>query len=380
MQTFHQKVEPSHDGRWAYLGAILLVFTLSLSVNVSYAEEDSTHFTRAEVDHEFGTPENTQSLPQTPYNTNESPQFSLSASDNHQLTLPVYKITPSTYFFYGNIAEVDENNRGFNGNAGFIITKEGVVVIDALGSPKLGQRMINMIHHITDQPIKQLIITHNHPDHAYGAVAFKQLKENVTIIGHEGTLKYIESDRIEHSVNYRNTFIKSDMQGFQAITPDILIGGKPYSKKTFYLGDHTFDVYNTGSHHSYGDLIVHQKPENFVWISDLAFNNRLTFMADGHSEKAIAAQTWLLDHFEDARLMIPGHGSIQTSPFPMVSKTRHYMQKLRKQMTQAIDQDIDLQTAIDQNEFPEWKNSNLYEANHKKNVDFVYREIEQEQF
>ncbi|MGV6808643.1 MAG: MBL fold metallo-hydrolase [bacterium] len=373
-----------HTQRWHSIKPLLLIFALSLGISLvnhpSWAEENTTPFTRAEVDHNFGTPANRQFLPKTPYNTDDAPVFSLSPTDNATKNLPVYKLTPSTYFFYGNIAEVDENNRGFNGNAGFVITKEGVVVIDALGSPKLGQRMINTIKSVTDQPIKQLIITHNHPDHAYGAVAFKSLKENVSVIGHEGTLKYIESDRIEHSVEYRNTFIKADMTGFQAIIPDILIDGKAYSKKTFYLGDHTFDVYNTGAHHSYGDLVIHQKPENFVWISDLAFNNRLTFMADGHSQKAIEAQTWLLEHFADAHLMIPGHGSIQTAPFPMVSKTRHYMQQLREKMKLAIDQDIDLQTAIDSNDFPEWQKSRLYEANHKKNIDFVYREIEQEQF
>lgn len=355
---------------------LLLLVCLISGVGV-LAEE--AQFAREELAHDFGTVKHSKYLPASPYNTTDSPRYAIGEVETVDAPLPVYKLTPTTYFFYGNIAEVDENNRGFNGNAGFVVTSEGVVVIDALGSPKLGKRIISTIKHVTDLPIKALIITHNHPDHAYGAVAFKAL-DDVTIIGHEGTMKYINSDRVDHSVNYRNTFIKSDMEGFEAVKPDVLIGGELYSKKTLHIGDHTFDIYNTGSHHSYGDLVVHQLDENIVWISDLAFNNRLTFMADGHSEKGIEAQTWLLETFADARLMIPGHGSTQTSPFPMVSKTRSYMQKLREKMAEAVENDMELQAAVDNTPFPEWQDANMYELNHKKNVDFVYREMEEALF
>ncbi|HHC74776.1 MAG TPA: hypothetical protein ENK78_06850, partial [Thiothrix sp.] len=135
-----QRFTHTHYG--SSIARLLLIFALIISIlkHPSLAEEGTTHYTRVEVDHKFGTPANRQFLPKTPYNTDNAPEFSLSPTDNATQGVPVYKLTPSTYFFYGNIAEVDENNRGFNGNAGFVITNEGVVVIDALGSPKLGQR------------------------------------------------------------------------------------------------------------------------------------------------------------------------------------------------------------------------------------------------
>lgn len=354
----------------------LLFITNTLFTSNSHAEEA---LSRQEVDHKFGTIPNIVSLPDTPFNTNQVPSVAIKANAKGSDVLPVYRITPNTYFFYGNIAEVDENNRGFNANAGFVVTSEGVVVIDSLGSPLLGERMISTIKGVTDKPIKYLIITHNHPDHAYGAIAFKKLG-GVTIIGHEGTKKYIDSGRIEHSVNYRKTFIARDMQGFEPVVPDMMIGGENYTKTRITLGDHNFDIYNTGSHHSFGDLVVHQLEENFVWISDLAFNNRTTFMADGHSQHAIDAQNWLLKTFKNARLMIPGHGSTQTADFPMVSKTRDYIQRLRDAMAKAIDNDIELQEAMDNTDFADWKDVLLYDLNHKKNIDFVYREMEQELF
>jgi len=44
----------------------------------------------------------------------------LKASERRDAPLRYYRIAPDTYLFYGNIAEVDENNRGWNGNAGFV--------------------------------------------------------------------------------------------------------------------------------------------------------------------------------------------------------------------------------------------------------------------
>jgi hypothetical protein len=56
------------------------------------------------------------------------------------------------------------------------------------------------------------------------------------------------------------------------------------------------------------------------------------------------------------------------------------MQHLRKNMSDALNNDIDLQEAVDNNEFADWQDVPLYKLNHKKNIDFVYREMEQELF
>lgn len=333
--------------------------------------------TREEVNHSFGTKPNHVFHPKIAIDTNIAPSIAIKKGDKSPLH--VYEVAKDTYLFYGNIAEVDENNRGYNGNAGFVITHDSVVVIDSLGTPALAQRMIKTIASITDKPIKHLIITHNHPDHAYGAIAFKALG-GVNIIGHQGTMDYIQSGRIGHSVNYRKTFIEEDMQGFTPVIPDTLIDIPEFSKMIIKVGGKTFAIYNMGTQHSYGDLIVQQVEDKIMWISDLAFNNRVTYMADGHSEKAIHAQQWLLDNFSDSQLMIPGHGSAQTAPFPMVKMTQNYIKHLREKVTVAINDDLELQEAIDSIHFEQWQKTNLYDLNQKKNVDFIYRELEETLF
>ena len=53
-------------------------------------------------------------------------------------------------------------------NAGFVVTDDGVVVIDALGSPTLANELIAEIRRVTSQPIRQGIVTHYLADHIYG--------------------------------------------------------------------------------------------------------------------------------------------------------------------------------------------------------------------
>lgn len=326
-----------------------------------------------------GTPSTDYRLPASAIDTSDIPSMVIDAKAPDDEPLPYYRIADDTYMLFGNIAEMDEQNRGWNGNAGFVVTDGGVFVIDALGTPKLGRRFLATIRSVTDKPVRYLLLTHNHPDHAYGAIAFRR-NTDAKIIAHEGMLDYINSEQMNSSVEHRRGIIKADMENFAAAKPDILIGNQTYSSHQFKLGSSTFVVYNTGKHHSHGDLVMYQLQQKVLWISDLAFNQRTTYMGDGHSKQALEGEAWLLENFADAELMVPGHGSAQTPPFPMVSKTRHYIERLRNEMGQAIENGIGLQEAVDNSDFPQWHDTRLYELNHRANANFIYREMELELF
>ena len=321
-------------------------------------------------------------MPKTGINTKELPDIQLKASDSKDKPLPFYKLTDNTYLLMGKIDVFNDTNRGWTGNAGFIVTSDGVIAIDSLGTPKLGHRMIATIRTVTKKPIKYLVVTHNHPDHYFGASAYRAIP-GLKIVAHAITYKYNESETYVHSVDLRErTYHSDDMKGVAKITPDIPIGGKPLDFKTVKLGGVTLNVYNLGNHHSYGDLVVEQieKSGKIVWVSDLAFNNRLAYMGDGNNKRAIIGQKWLLEKFKDARYMIPGHGSAQTAPFKMVSRTLKYMAGMRKLMFEMIDDEKDLVDAVDiaETSFPEWKNDHLYKHNHRRNANFLYRDLEEE--
>lgn len=71
-------------------------------------------------------------------------------------------------------------------NSMFLVTQEGVVVVDA--PPAIGDKIFAAVSNVTDRPITHLIYSHAHKDHIGAANLF----ENVTIIAHNETAKILD--------------------------------------------------------------------------------------------------------------------------------------------------------------------------------------------
>ena len=99
------------------------------------------------------------------------------------------RLAEGAWFVQGDSALGSAANRNFISNAGFVVTDAGVVVIDALGSPALGQALIDAIKRLTTQPIRHVIVTHHHADHIYGVQAFKAA--GATIWAHQAGREYL---------------------------------------------------------------------------------------------------------------------------------------------------------------------------------------------
>ena len=75
--------------------------------------------------------------------------------------LLVHQLSPTVYWAEAN-----------GGNVGFIIGEQGVVVIDAGGSPARGQELLSAIAQVTPKPVMAVILTHADGDHVAGLGAF----------------------------------------------------------------------------------------------------------------------------------------------------------------------------------------------------------------
>ena len=100
----------------------------------------------------------------------------------NDIVLTPQRISTHGWFFQGESGMAGAQNKGFVSNAGFVVTDDGVVVFDALGTPALGRAMIAAIRKVTPQPIKRVIVSHYHADHIYGLQAFK--RDGVQIWAH----------------------------------------------------------------------------------------------------------------------------------------------------------------------------------------------------
>ena len=93
------------------------------------------------------------------------------------------QVAPGCWFVEGLSALGSPANQNFISNAGFVVTSAGVVVIDALGSPALAERLVAEIKKITPEKITHVVLTHYHADHVYGLQVFEKL--GARIIAHQ---------------------------------------------------------------------------------------------------------------------------------------------------------------------------------------------------
>ena len=101
-------------------------------------------------------------------------------------------VAADTWFVQGLSEMGSAANQNFISNAGFVITPAGVLVIDALGSPPLADRLLALIREKTSLPLRYVVVTHCHADHIYGLQSLKAA--GARIIAHAGCRDYLASE------------------------------------------------------------------------------------------------------------------------------------------------------------------------------------------
>jgi glyoxylase-like metal-dependent hydrolase (beta-lactamase superfamily II) len=249
---------------------------------------------------------------------------------------PIRRLAPGIY------AALGDTGRGSEGraNAGFIVTTEGVVVIDALASPQQGEQLVAAIRSVTRQPIKWLILTHHHPDHHFGAIVFRRL--GAKVIAHPDR-RVLASEAGEDALlaDWVGVVGLDAMRGFEfADTPDLPVT----LSDTLHLGGRTVVISHPGAAHSAGDLMVWLPRERILFAGDLLVEDGVTMVVDGNSGELLRALA-MIDSLHPA-IAVPGHGAIPSRPLGLVAKTRAYISGLRADMRSAIERGVPMGRAL----------------------------------
>ena len=85
------------------------------------------------------------------------------------------------YYSTGNPGVPGKDNEGNTSNAGLVVTSDGVVAFDALGTPSHGWALLQEIRKVTDKKVRYVVASHYHADHIYGLQAFKDHTDAVVI-------------------------------------------------------------------------------------------------------------------------------------------------------------------------------------------------------
>src|SRR5262249_27660934 len=102
----------------------------------------------------------------------------------------VREIAPNVYFRYSSISASDPKVKFGGSNHTWIVFKDYVVVVDA-NFPEGAAEVIAAIKKTTDKPIKFVLDTHHHGDHAYGNAVWA--KEGAKIVSHKNCARLLQT-------------------------------------------------------------------------------------------------------------------------------------------------------------------------------------------
>ena len=206
-------------------------------------------------------------------------------------------------------------------NPGYVITSDGVVVID---TPQLPTHAVKMYEEVKKHgPIRYIINTELHVDHIFGNYYFKEVEH---ILSHQATYDgFMVPDPGFDPFDYAYEAIPMDDPEGDAIfpkrdeyfadphKPDITIKGDA----TLRVGDKTFELIHTPGH-TKGQLAVVIPEDKVAFVGDTLFNGCQTWLHASDIDTWLESLDKLLEL--DVDLIVPGHG-------PVCNKQEIYVQR-----------------------------------------------------
>lgn len=285
--------------------------------------------------------------------------------------LAVQRVADDAWFVQGEAALGSPANRNFISNAGFVVTPAGVVVIDALGSPALGDALIASIRRITPQPIRWVIVTHYHADHVYGLQAFKAV--GAEIIAQRRGLEYLNSD----TARLRLVASREELAPWVDAQTRLVPADRWLDADTVLeLGGERFHIHHVGPAHTAEDLVIHAERAGVMFAGDLVFRGRIPFVGGADSRQWIASLGRLIDW--RPRTVVPGHGPVSTEPLADLALTRDYLTYLRQTMAEAAEQLEPFEEAYAKADWSRFEHLPLFRAANRMNAYNTYLLLEQQ--
>lgn len=276
---------------------------------------------------------------------------------------------PHVWSAIGATAPPTYENTGHNNNLSFLVTGDGVIVINGGAAYVLAEALHQEIRAITDQPVK-LVINENGQGHAMLGNSY-WAEQGVPILAHVDAAHEIEA--------YGGTIL----EGMKRYNRDKAAGTSVVGptetfedRKVIEMGDMRVEVLHLGPAHSPGDIQVWLPDEKLVIAGDMAFHERMLPIF-GETDTSDWIDTWE-NAFEalGAVYVIPGHGH-PTNMDQVRRYTRDYLVYLREKIGAHLDAGGDLTDAYYVDQSP-YAHLDTFEELATKNAGRVYEEMEWE--
>jgi quinoprotein relay system zinc metallohydrolase 2 len=282
--------------------------------------------------------------------------------------LATTQIAPGVYVHAGAQEEASAANEDAIANVGFIVGATAVLVVDPGGSAREGERLRAAIRQVTDRPVRYVVLTHVHPDHIFGAAAFKD--DGPEFVGHAKLPGALAQRGAFYLRNLRRELGEA-ADGSEVVAPTRVVA----NSATLDLGQRIVTVQAHGPAHTDTDLTLFDERTRTLFLGDLLFVERIPVI-DG------SVVGWLneLDALAEvaATRAVPGHGPVAVDWPAALAPERRYLRSVVDGTRLAIRQGLEIGEAWRHVAMDEQRDWLLFEEYHARNVTAAFKELEWE--
>ena len=287
------------------------------------------------------------------------------------LVLTPVPVAPDTYAVIGDLGGQTYENEGLNNNLGFVVTDDGVLVINTGPTARVAKALHAAIRKLTDKPVKWVVNVNSQNHYWHGNGYFKAL--GATIVAHK------EANRLMREMgagqlDSNKTLLKEKAEGTVLAYPTETFD----AKRELKLGKTTLQLLHFGSAHTPGDIAVWLPQQKIVFAGDIVFTERmLAIIPIGHTGGWVQAFDKLAAL--KPRVVIPGHGK-PTDLKHAKKDTHDYLAFVRASVKKVLDGGGSLQDAVEKTNQSNFKYLANFDLLAGRNVNQTYLEMEKDAF
>jgi cyclase len=249
----------------------------------------------------------------------------------------------------------------------FVVTQEGVVMIDACNSPLDSRRMAAAIKKVTDKPVVFLIDTETHSDHTANHFIFSP---PATVINHQGAgagMKKEYSPQRAAKLAAQSPEMREALKGEKMIPPHI----EYKDRMTLTLGERSFELIYLKNVHSEADTAIWMPKERVLFASSAANVRRFLNLRPSVVIPDVLASYKLMKSL-NPEIVITGHGPPTTTK--VFDEYEGFYTLLLKRVGAMAAQGkslADIKKELKMPEYADWHDQNRLDVN----IDAAYKSV-----
>src|SRR5437879_7870910 len=257
----------------------------------------------------------------------------------------VKEVAPGVFFRYSSIGPEGSQIPFGGSNNIWVVFEDYVVVVDA-NFPKEAHDVIEAIKKTTDKPIRYVLDTHHHGDHAYGNAVFGAAGASIVAQANCARLLRVngpeEFKQAGKPPTGRKDVAESSLKPPSVVFDDKLVLDDGKQRVEFLFLGHA---------HTSGDAFAYLPRQKLLCTGDACVNGAYNFR--GHSDSASWIRVLERAQQLDVNMVLPGHGPIAGKD--LLEKQKRYFIELRRQVRQGIQADKNIEDIIKSIDLPWYK-------------------------